>query len=341
MAPTPPRSSLRHLASAASSLARRGAATASSALSLAAGAWRAADAAHGWRWLLGGYAPARRLASGVGASHRRVVVLGGTAGSGAALSSAVAAGPAAAFADNVVRNTKYTAWSFLPLFLAEQFGAPMNLYFLIIACLQLWRAITPVSPVTTWAPLLAVMAVAAVKEALEDRARAAADAAATGARFDVWRDGVRVESGGGGGLGGARGGGLATAASIRVGDIVRVPDDAEAPCDLLLLKAGLVDRGASARRSVAYLETSNLDGETNLKLKEGVRCSVEAAGAGEGGAARLRGAIAYEGPNDDIHKFNGSLSLSPSSPAAAATPARGGAGVAPSWSTKRVGAVSG
>lgn len=50
-----------------------------------------------------------------------------------------------AFPLNKVSNTKYTLWTFVPKNLYEQFSAPMNLYFLLIALLQLWRTITPVS----------------------------------------------------------------------------------------------------------------------------------------------------------------------------------------------------
>lgn len=84
----------------------------------------------------------------------------------------------AGFVDNTVRNTKYTLWDFLPKNLAEQFGYGddyyiyiyiisrrfMNQYFLLIACLQLFPTISPVEPITTWGPLIFILAVTAVKE---------------------------------------------------------------------------------------------------------------------------------------------------------------------------------
>jgi hypothetical protein len=54
------------------------------------------------------------------------------------------------FTSNHVRSTKYTLWNFLPLTLLQQFRRTMNRYFLLIACLQLWDEIAPVSPITTW-----------------------------------------------------------------------------------------------------------------------------------------------------------------------------------------------
>jgi len=51
----------------------------------------------------------------------------------------------------------------------------MNKYFLLIAVLQLWPLITPVSPVSTWGPLLAIFTVSATKEAWDDYGRYCSD----------------------------------------------------------------------------------------------------------------------------------------------------------------------
>jgi len=51
----------------------------------------------------------------------------------------------------------------------------MNKYFLLIAILQLWPLITPVSPVSTWGPLIAIFTVSATKEAWDDYGRYCSD----------------------------------------------------------------------------------------------------------------------------------------------------------------------
>ena len=51
----------------------------------------------------------------------------------------------------------------------------MNKYFLLIAILQLWPLITPVSPVSTWGPLIVIFAVSATKEAWDDYGRYCSD----------------------------------------------------------------------------------------------------------------------------------------------------------------------
>jgi hypothetical protein len=72
------------------------------------------------------------------------------------------------YPDNQIVNSVYgsTLWEIvltvLPKSFAEQFRRPLNLYFLLIACLQLWPEITPVNPLTTWGPLLFVLTLTAV-----------------------------------------------------------------------------------------------------------------------------------------------------------------------------------
>lgn len=51
-----------------------------------------------------------------------------------------------------------------------------------------------------------------------------------------------------------------TWSNVRVGDIVKIEKDTEFPADLLLLHA-------AGGKDIVYVDTMNLDGETNLKEK--------------------------------------------------------------------------
>lgn len=79
------------------------------------------------------------------------------------------------FSNNAIRNTKYTWYNWFILALLEQFSLHMNQYFLLLACLQLWKEITPVSPVATWTPLIIIVGLAICKELLDDFYRWRAD----------------------------------------------------------------------------------------------------------------------------------------------------------------------
>ena len=65
----------------------------------------------------------------------------------------------------------------------------MNRYFLLIACLQLWDEIAPVSPLTTWIPLLVIFGLSATREALDDIKRFRSDKVANERVYDVIRSG--------------------------------------------------------------------------------------------------------------------------------------------------------
>lgn len=149
------------------------------------------------------------------------------------------------FPRNKVSNTKYTILSFLPLNLMEQFGRFMNQYFLLIACLQLFPAITPISPVTTWVPLLVIFSVTAIKEAYDDYARYNSDKKFNNREYKVLRDGHDI---------------MVKSKDILVGDIISVDENQEIPCDMVLLYS-------SRDNGECYVQTANIDGETDLKLK--------------------------------------------------------------------------
>lgn len=68
----------------------------------------------------------------------------------------------------------------------------MNRYFLLIACLQLISTITPVSPVTTWAPLIIIFSITAIKELVDDLGRRKADKLANSREYTVLRKGKRT-----------------------------------------------------------------------------------------------------------------------------------------------------
>ena len=101
----------------------------------------------------------------------------------------------AEFKPNVISNTKYTWYNFVPKNLWEQFARNTNRYFLLIAVLQLYREITPVNPLTTWAPLAVIFMITAVKEGLDDWGRRAQDAIANARLYTSLRDGRRLQVG--------------------------------------------------------------------------------------------------------------------------------------------------
>ncbi|CAN8293821.1 unnamed protein product [Cochlearia groenlandica] len=185
---------------------------------------------------------------------------------------------------NYVRSTKYTPASFVPKSLFEQFRRVANFYFLVTGALSL----TPLSPygaVSALLPLGFVIAASMVKEGIEDWGRKRQDIEVNNRKVKVHDgDGIfRREEW----------------SNLIVGDIVRVEKDEFFPADLLLLSSSYED-------SICYVETMNLDGETNLKVKQGLEATSSALHE-DSDFKDLKAVVRCEDPNADLYTFVGTL----------------------------------
>ena len=154
------------------------------------------------------------------------------------------------FVDNVVITSQYTAWNFVPLFLFHQFSRFANFYFLVVFVLQMVPAITITNGIPySLAPLSFVLFFDAIVTAQEDYNRHKADDHDNGKPCSAVRDGSvqRVAW-----------------RDLRVGDMVKVQRGQVLPADIVFLCAVSDDGEAS---DVCYVQTAQLDGETNLKLR--------------------------------------------------------------------------
>ncbi|KAJ3004607.1 hypothetical protein HKX48_001136 [Thoreauomyces humboldtii] len=187
---------------------------------------------------------------------------------------------------NMISTAKYrNVVVFLPKFLFEQFSRYANLFFLFTGIIQLIPDLSPTSKWGTLIPLGLVMVASAIKEIVEDVKRHRQDSDVN-ARFTKtlhgsefvpkrWRD-------------------------IVVGDIVRVENSGFFPADLILLSSSEPD-------ALCYIETSNLDGETNLKIRQGLPETADILTPAA--VARLHGVIRSELPNNSLYTFEGMLKL--------------------------------
>jgi magnesium-transporting ATPase (P-type) len=181
--------------------------------------------------------------------------------------------------------------------LFEQFRRVANFYFLCISILMLIGTYTsyydtPYAPWSTLAVLTLVVMISVVKGGLEDLKRHAADAQ-TNRRpvekllpaHNITSPGVLFKT--------------LEWQDVRVGDIVRVANDGDIPADLVLL-------ATSEDSGTAYIETSNIDGEANLKVKTAARAG---AWADPSDLTSVALAIQCDPPNSAIHAFHGAMEL--------------------------------
>lgn len=95
--------------------------------------------------------------------------------------------PPPKFPPNAVSNAKYSAWSFLPATLYNEFSFFFNLYFLLVALSQIIPPLRIGYLSTYVAPLVFVLAITLGKEALDDIGRRKRDAEANKEKYSVLR----------------------------------------------------------------------------------------------------------------------------------------------------------
>ncbi|MGH0175515.1 UNVERIFIED_CONTAM: hypothetical protein FKN15_010796 [Acipenser sinensis] len=93
---------------------------------------------------------------------------------------------------------------------------------------------------------------------------------------------------------------------VAVGDIVKVTNGQHLPADMVIVSS-------SEPQAMCYIETSNLDGETNLKIRQGL--SQTASFQSQEDLMAVTGKLECEGPNGHLYDFTGTLRLDNYSPA--------------------------
>ncbi|RZF35230.1 hypothetical protein LSTR_LSTR013951 [Laodelphax striatellus] len=189
------------------------------------------------------------------------------------------------YANNFIRTAKYSLATFLPLNLFEQFQRLANFYFLCLMILQMIKIISSLTPVTTAVPLIGVLCLTAIKDAYDDYQRHKSDSQVNNRRSQMVQDGRLVEE---------------RWSHVQVGDVIRMDNNQFVAADMLLLST-------SEPNGLCFIETAELDGETNLKCRQ---CLAETAEMGQdvGRLSAFDGEIICETPNNILNKFEGSLS---------------------------------
>lgn len=245
---------------------------------------------------------------------------------------------------NDVSSSRYNVLNFLPLQLIFQFSKLANAYFLLISMLQVFTDWSPTGKYTTLAPLVLFVSLAMLREAYDDYNRHHQDdkdnkasirklqlkykhsdkiddgkfrpskelmsspplsnvdqkswtkqaQSCSSVQDSAWID--------------------VHWASLRVGDIVLVNQNETFPADLFLLSSSNDDGSC-------FIETSSLDGETNLKQKmalKGTKHYKQEDVANIAGTYPVHsvlilishlGCIKAEVPNADLYRFDGSIEI--------------------------------
>ncbi|KAM6112541.1 phospholipid-transporting ATPase ID-like [Phoenicopterus ruber ruber] len=187
------------------------------------------------------------------------------------------------YASNCIKTSKYNIVTFLPVNLFEQFQEVANTYFLFLLILQLIPQISSLSWFTTIVPLVLVLTITAVKDATDDYFRHKSDNQVNNRQSQVLIGGVLRQE---------------QWMNVRVGDIIKLENNQFVAADLLLLSS-------SEPHGLCYIETAELDGETNMKVRQAIPVTSELGDTSK--LARFDGEVICEPPNNKLDKFGGTL----------------------------------
>ena len=194
---------------------------------------------------------------------------------------------------NKISTSKYTWYNCIPKILFEQFSKMSNIYFLIIAVMQCFREISNADgkPIILM-PLAIVVAVNGLKDFWEDWKRKKSDDEENNRIVQIFSlDSGIFEN--------------RKWEDVMIGNIIKVKEKEYFPADCVLISS-------SEKNYNCYVETKNLDGETNLKFKKAIKQLVDAVKNTENSnevinekkLSTFQGTLVTKQPNEFIYEFN-------------------------------------
>ncbi|XP_018645576.1 phospholipid-transporting atpase [Schistosoma mansoni] len=187
---------------------------------------------------------------------------------------------------NYIKTTKYTIWTFIPLNLWEQLHRFANIYFIFILILNFIPDIDAFAKEIAPIPVLITLAIVAIKDAYEDFRRYLLDRKVNKKPCEVYsiQENQYV---------------IDQWQHLRPGDFVRLHTNDIIPADILLL-------ATSNSTGICHIETSNLDGESNLKQREIIP---NLSNKDEFSPLTFLYPIEVEAPSAELYKFHGKILL--------------------------------
>lgn len=245
---------------------------------------------------------------------------------------------------NTVKTAKYKMLTFVPKNLYEQFHRVANFYFLLIIILQFIPAISNVSPWIAMMPLTVIVCATAVKDALEDWKRHRSDNKVNYAKVRVLHRAhcpitphtfshVQIEKKSGHvqrlksylnerlfklkqrvfGFTAVDNDDFIPSGTepptlntwrgkywrdIKVGDLILIKEDEPIPADLIVISTSEPD-------GRCFVETMNLDGETNLKIRYAMPETQWIQSADD--ASQLQMLVEVDLPSSNLHSLTGKV----------------------------------
>lgn len=184
------------------------------------------------------------------------------------------------YPNNKVTTTKYNIITWVPKSLLMQFRRAANIYFLIISVLT-FMEFSPKQPGSMIGTFIFVLVCTMIKELIEDWSRYIQDRLSNN-RLIYKMMNSRWEK--------------VCCYTLTPGDLVKVEKDEEFSADIIILQS-------ANQNGYCYIDTKNLDGETNLKEKA---CLEEFKNLN---LSELMGNIECDAPNENLSSWKGKVAI--------------------------------
>ncbi len=190
--------------------------------------------------------------------------------------------------NNKISTSRYTWYNCFPKIIFEQFSKMSNIYFLVIAILQCYKEISNADgkPIILM-PLLIVVSINGIKDFYEDWKRKKSDDDENNREILIFNsDLVKFEK--------------KKWKDVTKGSIIKVNNNEFFPADCVLLNS-------SDKNHNCFVETKNLDGETNLKFKKSIKKFIDLTSNlnNLNLLLNIKGELVTKQPNEYIYEFNG------------------------------------
>ncbi|CAG8521461.1 1078_t:CDS:2 [Gigaspora margarita] len=219
--------------------------------------------------------------------------------------------PRQRYVTNKITTSKYSIFSFVPKNLYEQFHRVANFFFLLLVILQWFPEFATINPIVAALPMFIITGITAIKDGFEDFKRHVTDRSVNNRKtwtLGNWtnynypnstskffsfqskiseklneKEGPKWKE--------------TMFKDVRVGDFIKLNNDEFIPADILILST-------SEPNSLCYVETKNLDGETNLKIRSSVpEIDIETPED----CASIRFFIDSQPPAPNLYSYNATL----------------------------------
>lgn len=182
--------------------------------------------------------------------------------------------------NNTISTTKYSAITFFPKSLLFQFKRAANIYFLLVSILTCLD-FSPKKPSSMIGTFAFVLIATMIKELIEDYSRYKQD------KLQNSREVERLSS---------SGWERVKCENLHPGEIVKINKEDEFSADCLIINS-------NNENGYCYIDTKNLDGETNLKEKMAIE---QLQGISD--YKKFSGLIKCDKSNENLHSFEGVIS---------------------------------